>query len=181
MKSSAFTPLALALALSPVLAGCGKKPAPVAVTPAAPAQDVRAAPAPTPAPAPDPGAAARAEAERRRGALEARVFFDYDQDGIREDAKRVLDEKVAVLRALPDVRIRIEGNADERGSTEYNLALGSRRASTVAGYLTGYGVRASQLETVSFGEERPLQAGHDEGAWSQNRRADFVVVGGLGQ
>jgi peptidoglycan-associated lipoprotein len=182
MKQMIHRSLWLAAALS--AAGCGKKPAPVAPPPAAPAA------VPTP-PAVGGGAAereraeraaaeaaARREADRVRTALEARVFFDYDEADLRADARQILDDKVRVLRDAPAVRLRIEGHADERGSTEYNLALGSRRASAVVNYLAGFGIASTRLETVSFGEERPLAQGRDERAWSQNRRGEFQITAG---
>ena len=122
--------------------------------------------------------AAQREAERVRAALEARVFFDLDQVELRPEARGILDDKVRVLRDAPSVRLRIEGHADERGSTEYNLALGARRASSVLGYLTGFGLAASRFEVMTFGEERPLATGGHEGAWEQNRRAEFVITAG---
>jgi peptidoglycan-associated lipoprotein len=125
-----------------------------------------------------------AEAERQRAVaaaratLEAMVFFDYDQSGIRDDAAAILRQKVAILRASPQVRLRIEGHADERGSTEYNLALGNRRAESIRQFLTGFGLGADRFEIVSFGEGRPLQQGSNEAAWSRNRRGQFVITAG---
>jgi peptidoglycan-associated lipoprotein len=161
--------------------GCGKKEPPPA---AAPPPVVSAA-----APAPPDDAAARAreaeaaerrrEAERLRSILESRVFFDYDDAAVRADARTTLEDKARVLRENPEIRLRIEGHADERGSTEYNLALGSRRASSVVSYFTGFGISATRFESVSFGEERPVAIGGDERAWSQNRRAEFVITAGM--
>jgi peptidoglycan-associated lipoprotein len=123
----------------------------------------------------------RAEAAEAAQALEimqALVHFDYDRYNIRPDAEQRLMEKVAVLRANPNVRVRIEGHADERGSDEYNLALGLRRANAVRDFLVNYGIDASRFETVSFGEERPLVRASNEDAWAMNRRAEFQVVSG---
>ncbi len=128
-----------------------------------------------------------AEAERQRAiaaaraTLEEMVFFDYDQSEIRNDAAEVLRRKVAILRASPQVRIRIEGHCDERGSTEYNLALGNRRAEAIRQFLTGFGISESRFEIVSFGEGRPLAQGANEQAWSRNRRGQFVITGGANQ
>lgn len=125
-----------------------------------------------------------AEAERQRAVaaaratLEAMVFFDYDSSEIREDAAAALRQKVAILRASPQVRLRIEGHCDERGSTEYNLALGNRRAEAIRQFLTGFGLSADRFEIVSFGEGRPLAQGSDEQAWSRNRRGQFVITAG---
>ena len=129
-----------------------------------------------------------AEAERlaaaqrtMRTALEARIHFDYDRSEILSDSEPVLSEKVDILRANPGVRLRIEGHADERGSTEYNLALGSRRAESARQFLSGFGLDADRFATVSFGEERPLVSQSDEEAWAQNRRAEFSITGGGGE
>lgn len=126
--------------------------------------------------------AAEAERQRRvaaaRSTLEEMVFFDYDMSEIRDDAAAVLRRKVDILRASPQVRMRIEGHADERGSTEYNLALGNRRAESVRQFLTGFGLAQDRFEIVSFGEGRPLDQGHDEAAWARNRRAQFVITAG---
>ena len=125
-----------------------------------------------------------AEAERQRAVaaaratLEAMVFFDYDESEIRNDAAQVLRQKVAILRASPQVRLRIEGHCDERGSTEYNLALGNRRAEAIRQFLTGFGLSEDRFEIVSFGEGRPLAQGSDENAWSRNRRGQFVITSG---
>jgi peptidoglycan-associated lipoprotein len=125
-----------------------------------------------------------AEAERARAVAAARatleemVFFDYDRSEIRDDAAAVLRRKVAILRASPQVRIRIEGHCDERGSTEYNLALGNRRAESIRQFLAGFGLSADRFEIVSFGEGRPLAQGSNEEAWARNRRGQFVITGG---
>jgi peptidoglycan-associated lipoprotein len=109
------------------------------------------------------------------------VFFDYDRSEIRPDARAILDRKARLLREQPSVAIRIEGHADERGSTEYNLALGSRRADAVRAYLIAVGINASRLQSTTYGEARPLANGTGETAWSRNRRAEFVVTAGLTQ
>ena len=129
-------------------------------------------------------AEAAAEAERQRLIREARatleemVFFDYDESDIRDDAATVLRAKVEILRASPAVQLRIEGHADERGSTEYNMALGNRRAESVRQYLVGFGLAENRFEIVSFGEGRPLQQGSNESAWARNRRGQFVITAG---
>ena len=174
---------AVILAIAVLMAaGCGKKPvqaapAPEPVAPAAPPVDNREA-AERAAREAEAAAAAQREAARVRAVLEARVFFDYDEAELRADARQALDEKMRILRDMPGIRMRIEGHADERGSTEYNLALASRRASSVVTYLAGFGISAGRFETVSFGEERPFAAGHDERSWAQNRRAEFAITGG---
>ena len=125
-----------------------------------------------------------AEAERQRAiaaaraTLEEMVFFDYDMAEIRDDAVAVLREKVNILRASPQVRLRIEGYCDERGSTAYNLALGNRRAEAIRQFLTGFELSESRFEIVSVGEGRPLVQGSNEDAWARNRRVEFVITAG---
>jgi len=116
--------------------------------------------------------------EEVRASLAAMIHFDLDKSNIRSDDMGTLDQKVAILQANPDLRIRICGHCDERGSDEYNLALGNRRAQSAKQYLVSHGIDASRIETQSWGEERPLVDGHDENAWSQNRRDEFEVTSG---
>lgn len=106
------------------------------------------------------------------------VFFEYDSDQIGSEAEDKLRLKAAVLAANPNVRLRIEGHADQRGSTEYNLALAQRRAESVRAFLANYGIDPDRFTTVSFGKERPLVEGDDEETWSRNRRAEFGITGG---
>jgi peptidoglycan-associated lipoprotein len=113
-----------------------------------------------------------------RASLVASIYFDFDMSDIRDDSRATLDRKVAVLSTNAGVRIRIEGNTDERGSDEYNIALGQRRAATAKRYLTDRGIDGARIEIVSYGEERPAQNGHDEAAWARNRRDDFVITAG---
>ncbi len=102
------------------------------------------------------------------------VYFDYDRSDIREDARAALRQNADKLNAGGLGTVTVEGHCDERGSTEYNLALGERRANAVKRYLVDLGVPSNNLRTVSFGEERAAVQGHDESAWRYNRRADFV-------
>ena len=124
----------------------------------------------------------RMERERRtagvREALTEIVFFEYDSDEITGEEADKLQAKAEILRANPSLRLRIEGHADQRGSTEYNLALGQRRAEAVRAYLVNLGVEGSRLSTLSYGKERPLVEGEDEDAFARNRRAEFAVTGG---
>jgi len=113
-----------------------------------------------------------------RSTLAAMIHFDLDKSNIRSDDMGTLDQKVAILQANPELKIRIGGHCDERGSDEYNLALGNRRAQAAKQYLVSHGIDASRIETQSWGEERPLVDGHDENAWSQNRRDEFEVTSG---
>ena len=109
-------------------------------------------------------------------AITGPIYFDYDKSDIRSDAAATLDAKLPWLTANPGMRIRIEGNADERGSDEYNLALGQRRAASAKRYLVEHGIDASRFDLVSYGEERPVCTEHDESCWQRNRRDDFVIV-----
>jgi len=123
-------------------------------------------------------AALALSSEEVRNTLAAMIHFDLDKSNIRSDDMGALDQKVAILQANPELKIRIGGHCDERGSDEYNLALGNRRAQSAKQYLVSHGIDASRIETQSWGEERPLVDGHDENAWSQNRRDEFEVTSG---
>jgi peptidoglycan-associated lipoprotein len=103
------------------------------------------------------------------------IFFDFDKSTIRDDVKSSLNENLQWLNANPAARIIIEGHCDERGTAEYNLGLGERRAKATKDYLVAAGIDVKRIRTVSFGKERPFVAGHDESAWKWNRRAHFVV------
>jgi peptidoglycan-associated lipoprotein len=116
--------------------------------------------------------------EEVRAMLATMVHFDYDRAEIRPDDAASLDAKVSILQANPNLRIRIHGHCDERGSDEYNLALGNRRAAAVKAYLVNRGIDGSRIETQSWGEERPVAQGMSEDAWSQNRRAEFEITAG---
>lgn len=126
----------------------------------------------------DSAAAAARAAEGIRNSVAAMIHFDLDKSNIRSEDASILDQKVAILQANPELRIRVGGHCDERGSDEYNLALGNRRAQAAKQYLVSHGIDASRIETQSWGEERPAVDGHDEGAWSQNRRDEFEIIGG---
>ncbi|ACZ76085.1 MULTISPECIES: peptidoglycan-associated lipoprotein Pal [Dickeya] len=102
------------------------------------------------------------------------VYFDLDKYDIRPDFAQMLDAHAAFLRSNPSYKVTIEGHADERGTPEYNIALGERRANAVQMYLQGKGVSADQISVVSYGKEKPAVLGHDEAAWSKNRRAVLV-------
>lgn len=104
------------------------------------------------------------------------IFFDFDQAVIREDQKETMFQNAQWLKANPQVRIRIEGNCDERGTAEYNLALGQRRAEAVKEFLMGLGISPTRMQTISYGFERPLDPRHNEEAWAKNRRVDFTIL-----
>jgi len=105
------------------------------------------------------------------------IYFDFDKSFIRDDAKTVMKANVEWLKANPKTKIRIEGNCDERGSVEYNQALGQRRATSAKRYLTEMGVSAHRISLISYGKEKPLCSEHDETCWQKNRRDDFIVAG----
>ena len=178
------TSLLLVLAIAGLAAACGGKPAPEQPARNPPRLPRARTPARrTPAPSAGRGAdrRARAAAERARAVaadLAAMINFDYDQAAVRATDQAHLDRKAAILAANPNVRLRISGHADERGSDEYNLALGNRRAAAAKRYLENKGIDGARLDVVSYGEERPLNAGHDEDAYAQNRRDEFEVTAG---
>jgi peptidoglycan-associated lipoprotein len=103
------------------------------------------------------------------------VLFEFDQYVISDSAKQVLNKKAKWLKEYANARVQIEGHCDERGSTEYNLALGQRRADSAMQYLVSLGISANRLSTISFGKEKPLDQGSSESAWSKNRRAHFIL------
>lgn len=103
------------------------------------------------------------------------IHFEYDAYVLMDEAKAILDKKVDFLRRYPAVHVTIEGHCDERGTNDYNLALGERRANSAWQYLVNSGIEPSRLSMISYGEERPIALGHDEASWAKNRRAHFVV------
>jgi len=152
-------------------AGCGKKTmeTPPPVTPP-PAPVTQTTPPPPPPPAPAPAVVSTLA----QGELQD-IFFDYDKAELRGDARATLTENGRKLVASPKTNITVEGHCDERGTVDYNLALGEQRAKTGKDFLVSYGVDAGRIKTISFGESRPFALSHDESAWAQNRRAHFVV------
>lgn len=133
------------------------------------------------APAPATAQAAGAKSDPAMTAAEVqrqleKVYFDFDSATLSDAARRTLTTNAAVITRNPGVKIRVEGNCDERGSDEYNLAIGERRAKAAAHYLKALGIGAERISTISFGKEKPAAAGHDEAAWAKNRRDEFIVV-----
>jgi peptidoglycan-associated lipoprotein len=124
--------------------------------------------------------AERLEAERAAAAALAafqseHIYFEFDKALLQPEAQQVLDKKAEYMRMNPNITVTIEGHCDERGTDAYNLALGERRANAAKDYLINLGVEAGRLSTISYGEERPLDYGHNEEAWAKNRRDQFVV------
>jgi peptidoglycan-associated lipoprotein len=178
--------LLMLFAAAAFAAACGGSPPPEEP---APEQTPTAEPLPEPAPVDDSADRDRVERERmaREAAERARavaadlaamINFDYDQAAVRPADQETLDRKAAILNANPNVRLRISGHADERGSDEYNLALANRRAAAAKRYLENKGVDGSRLDVISYGEERPLNPGSDENAYAQNRRDEFEITAG---
>lgn len=140
---------------------------------------------PTPTPAPTPAPAAETPQGPTPGSVEDfrvsvgdRVFFGYDRFDLTPEARSVLERQAAWLRQYPNVRLLVAGNCDERGTREYNLALGARRAAAARDFLVSLGVDAGRVETVSYGKERPLDPRSNEEAWSVNRNAHSQIVSG---
>jgi peptidoglycan-associated lipoprotein len=186
MKSEAIRSLSL-VAVLVLFAACHPKKVAQAPPPPAPAPEVaKAPPPPEPAPKPEPKVEAEAkpveapppEVKVRIEDLLAKIqdiYFDYDKNTIRPDADATLQSNATALREIlkqyPGYKLRIEGFCDERGSDEYNLALGDRRAKAAQEYLVRLGLPAEQLDTVSYGKEKPVCSDHNEDCWQKNRRA----------
>ena len=177
LKAGSITLVAVAF----VVACSSKPPAapPPAPTPVSTPTVVTVEPVATPAPMPAP----RVEADdiRAKSLVEISsylkpAFFDYDKADIRGDSRDVLATNATWLKRYSSVQFTIEGHTDERGTAQYNLALGDRRANAAKDYLVSLGVDASRIKTVSYGKERPFATGHDEDSWQKNRRAHFVVT-----
>jgi len=190
MKRNRLMTLAAAVALLAMAAACAKKAAPVerpmpppgdtsAVTPDPPSPP-RPVDEPIPVP-PEPDSIAAGDlpgdldALNRSGLLKP-VLYDLDSADVSAEGQRVLQENAQVLRKYPQMQVTIEGHCDERGTAEYNLALGERRALAAQSYLVSLGIPAERLRTVSYGKEFPFDPGHNEEAWSKNRRAHFVIT-----
>ena len=191
-RAASLTVMSL-LVFGVVLAGCAKRPATTQASAPAPTAPPAVAAAPsTPAPAPAPVAAAPsrpATAAPSAPATTARpspkefmaiadlkdVFFDFDKYDIRPGDAKTLDGNASWLKSNPNQLLLIEGHCDERGTNEYNLALGERRAKSTMNYLVSQGVQASRVTIISYGEERPTCTDKNEACWSKNRRSHFLV------
>jgi peptidoglycan-associated lipoprotein len=180
LSSKPFVKLALVAGAVLSLAACASHPKP-APTPPPPPPAPEAPPPPPPPPPP--------VAEQPTGPIPGstqdfvinvgdRVYFDYDAYSVRADAGPILDKQSEWLRRYPQVKVRIEGNCDERGTREYNMALGARRANAVRDYLVGRGVEAGRIETVSYGKERPIDPGTGEDAYAHNRNGHTTLTSG---
>jgi len=170
-------PLAL-LALT--IAGCHKAKPDVG---APPTQTSNPPPPPGTMPPPPPppaatGDAAAATTARLAAELGNVIHFDYDQDVIKPEDRPVLDAKADIMKANPALRVRISGHADDRGSDEYNLVLGNKRALAAKRYLENKGIDGSRIDVTSLGEERPVDPAANETAWAKNRRDEFEILAG---
>jgi peptidoglycan-associated lipoprotein len=160
----------LALLMILMLAGSCKNKEIVDETPPPPPV-VQEKPVEPPPPPPPPPPKPTLKAEQLKT-----VYFDFDKFALRADSKAALDANYALLTEFPDAIIKIEGHADERGTVEYNIALGDKRANAAKDYLIGLGLAKNRVSTISYGEERPAVVGHDEAAWAKNRRCEFKIV-----
>ena len=153
-----------------IATGCAKKAAEAPPTPPPAPPQAETPPTPPPTPPPPPPAP-----EPERVSLEFQAaFFDFDSYSLRDDARAALDNDARMLRDNMSAGVTIEGHCDERGTVEYNQALGERRAQAARDYLVSAGISAGRIQIISYGKERPFADGHDESAWQQNRRAHFV-------
>lgn len=176
------------LSFAVLCAGCKKKPAPVTSTAEPPAvhqtveptvEPVKEQPMKPVVEEPAPQRAVGADAYNKQGLLKS-IYFDFDKYEIRPDQRPTLQANADKLKAEPlsKFRVLIEGHCDERGTNEYNMVLGDRRANAMKQYLIDLGVPASRLRTISYGEERPVDPGHNEESWAKNRRGEFVLEEG---
>lgn len=177
--------VALSLGFTVAATACHKNPKPGTEvvpsgsggTPTAPPPPSQPPPPPT-NPPPAMNTNLDAIAGNRANTIRDRIHFDYNVSDIKSDDVARLDAKATMLKQFPAVRIRITGHADERGSDQYNIALGMRRAAAARDYLIKVGIDGSRIETASLGREVPADPGHDEAAWAQNRRDEFDIIAG---
>jgi len=177
MKKSCLGLLLVTLFVAFSLAGCGcfiqaqkgeaPPPKPPEAQKIAPPEQKKEVVVPPPAPPPAPPAAVPALAN---------IYFDFDRYNIRPGDAEILKKNLDWLKANANTKVRIEGNCDERGTVEYNLALGQKRADAAKNYLVGLGVDGKKLDTISYGKERPVCTEHNEACWAQNRRDAFVPI-----
>jgi peptidoglycan-associated lipoprotein len=178
MRFKKLTDHLISISLAAGLVACsGAKPTPDAQANKADEKLAAAAEEAKGAPAPDNNVAqGQAELERAMEALRnVSVFFEFDSSTLTSEAKDKLSAVGTILAKHPDLKVRIEGNCDERGSEQYNLALGQRRADSAKRYLVSMGAHDRQLTAISFGDQKPKALGHDEEAWRQNRRDDLTI------
>ena len=181
MKTSRIITLAMVGCAVAAMAACARKPV-EGVVPAAPETAPTGPAYPTAPTGPvtggNMGAAAPGTEQDFVVNVGDRVYFDLDSYEVSPEAYPRLDAQAAWLQRYPQVQVRIEGNADERGTREYNLALGARRAESIRNYLIDRGVPAGRIDTISFGKERPIAQGANEDAWARNRNGHTAIVTG---
>jgi len=162
-----------------------QQPAPAPAPAEAPAQPAPSTTAPQQAPLPEtkteesavkPEAKPGAEQGEQVAAELQKVYFDFDSAALSQEARNTLSKNAQYLAKNPDVKVRIEGNCDERGSDEYNMALGERRAKAARDYLVNLGVAPDRLSVISYGLEKPADPGHNDAAWAKNRRDEFAII-----
>jgi len=164
---SFLTLLATAALIAFMVVGCAKKPQ---VVPPTKQTTTETKPPVTPVENPtDQG-----KVESGSSPMFKTIYFDFDRYNLRDDAKANLKKNVDVMKQDQNLKITVEGHCDERGTVEYNLALGERRAKSARDYMVSMGVKADRVSAISYGKERPVAFGHDEDAWAKNRRDDFV-------
>ena len=157
--------LALMSVLAVLFVSCGKKPAPPPPPPPPPPDTTPVVVEPPPPPPPPPPPLAMTT-----------IHFEFDKYQLTDEARDIMAANAVALDEHPDATIRIEGNCDERGSDEYNMALGEKRAATARDYLINYGITPGRISIISYGESRPVDPGHNEDAWAKNRRDDFKTI-----
>jgi peptidoglycan-associated lipoprotein len=182
-----YTPIITAFAVAALIAGCGTTPegadASQSGAPVTDATKPGAKPGAQTGPiakidVTKPGAVGEADPKLKTGALARRsIYYDYDQFDVKDEYRGLVEAHAKYLRENPAAKILIQGNTDERGSREYNVGLGQRRSDGVKKMLVLLGARDNQIESVSLGEEKPQADGHDESAWSKNRRSDILYGG----
>jgi peptidoglycan-associated lipoprotein len=171
LLSLSLTGALLALALT---SGCAHKPKPAPAAPTTPAPTTEQVPTPPPTPPPAPPPAPAPAPAVKSGDL-GTVYFDFDSAALSEQARATLDQNAKLLRDHADIHVVIDGDCDERGTDEYNQALGEKRAQAARDYLVAAGIATSRIDIISYGKEHPVDQGHDEAAWAHNRRAGFTI------
>jgi peptidoglycan-associated lipoprotein len=190
MRREANKLMVVAVLMTVVIGACNKKPAPVARPMPPPVVDPTGGATPPPAP-PEPvmeppivvppvpaedSISGKSLDDLNRDSPLQPLFFELDRSDVSAAGQKVLQENAAIMKKYPTWSVTIEGHSDERGTAEYNLALGERRALAAKNYLVSLGISADNVKTVSYGKEFPFEPGHDESAWSKNRRAHFVIT-----
>lgn len=172
--------IVMSIAMAALVAACGsqevKKDVPVADRTTPTTQPTKPTTSTT-SPTTQPAITANPLTDPKNILSKRSVYFDFDSNVVKDEFRGLVQSHAKYMVDRKDSRIRVEGNCDERGSREYNLALGQRRAESVKKVMTVLGVQEGRIETVSFGEEKPASAGHDETAWAQNRRGDIKYAG----